>query len=133
MNGNPEIQNKLNSFMDHVWDGFYSGQIRRSRFPGFIYGGEKGIFYDIVMTGTPAKRMQYKFITQSKTAGMTLRVAYPGSTSYAIEKDGEEVPYNAWDASLKDYGPVEQTQCGENRFVSGKNILEFYITAGCTL
>lgn len=23
MNGDPEVQNKLNSFMDHVWDGFY--------------------------------------------------------------------------------------------------------------
>ena len=24
---------KLNSFMDHVWDGFYTGQVRLSRFP----------------------------------------------------------------------------------------------------
>jgi len=29
-------QNKLNSMMDHVWDGFYSGQIRLSRFPSII-------------------------------------------------------------------------------------------------
>ena len=25
--------NKLNSMMDHVWDGFYTGQKRLSRFP----------------------------------------------------------------------------------------------------
>lgn len=25
--------NKINSMMDHVWDGFYTGQKRLSRFP----------------------------------------------------------------------------------------------------
>ena len=28
----PNYNNKLNSFMDHVWDGFYTGQKRLSRF-----------------------------------------------------------------------------------------------------
>ena len=28
--------NALNSFMDHVWDGFYTGQTRRSRFPALV-------------------------------------------------------------------------------------------------
>jgi len=28
-----EMENKLNSMMDHMWDGFYSGQVRMSRFP----------------------------------------------------------------------------------------------------
>jgi len=32
--------NKLNSFMDHVWDGFYTGQVRLSRFPGLVQGGK---------------------------------------------------------------------------------------------
>jgi hypothetical protein len=27
-----KIENKLNSVMDHVWDGFYTGQVRLSRF-----------------------------------------------------------------------------------------------------
>jgi hypothetical protein len=31
------------------------------------------------------------------------------------------------------YGPVEQKFCGENRYVGVKNILEFYLTKGCTL
>ena len=26
-------ENTINSFMDHVWDGFYTGQVRLSRFP----------------------------------------------------------------------------------------------------
>jgi hypothetical protein len=28
-----DMNNKLNSFMDHMWDGFYTGQVRLSRFP----------------------------------------------------------------------------------------------------
>jgi len=28
--------NKLNSMMDHIWDGFYTGQVRLSRFPAQI-------------------------------------------------------------------------------------------------
>lgn len=31
-----EARNKLNSMMDNVWDGFYAGQIRLSRFPAVI-------------------------------------------------------------------------------------------------
>ena len=27
---------KINSMMDHVWDGFYTGQTRLSRFPAMI-------------------------------------------------------------------------------------------------
>lgn len=28
-----EISSKVNAYMDHVWDGFYAGQIRTSRYP----------------------------------------------------------------------------------------------------
>jgi hypothetical protein len=38
-----EMSNKLNSMMDHVWDGFYSGQKRLSRFPGLI-DGDQGVY-----------------------------------------------------------------------------------------
>jgi len=31
-----EMENKLNSVMDHVWDGFYTGQVRLSRFHSVI-------------------------------------------------------------------------------------------------
>lgn len=42
--------NKLNSFMDHVWDGFYTGQVRLSRFPSQI---ETLGDYEVDYTGTP--------------------------------------------------------------------------------
>jgi hypothetical protein len=31
------MNNMVNSFMDHVWDGFYTGQTRLSRFPIIMY------------------------------------------------------------------------------------------------
>jgi hypothetical protein len=40
---------------------------------------------------------------------------------------------NQWDEIEKNYGPIKQKFCGENRYIGVKNILEFYITAGCTL
>lgn len=30
---NYSYENTVNSYMDHVWDGFYTGQLRLSRFP----------------------------------------------------------------------------------------------------
>jgi len=48
------MNNMINSFMDHVWDGFYTGQTRLSRFPIITYS-PPGAVYDIVYTGTPPK------------------------------------------------------------------------------
>lgn len=39
-------QNKLNSYMDHGWDGHYTSQKRMSRFPGLVYAPSKGVTGD---------------------------------------------------------------------------------------
>jgi hypothetical protein len=124
-----EMASKLNSFMDHMWDGFYTGQVRLSRFPAVIEA-TAGSVYDLTMTGTPPKKM--KFVLQHGT-GATIRIAYPGAESRGIYKDGVEIAYNAWDDAIAGYGPVTQAFCGENRFIGIQNILEFYLTAGCEL
>lgn len=91
------------------------------------------------MTGSPSKKMRWKFITQSKIAGVTIRIPYPSALSRSVMKDGEEIAYNAWDKAvdpanhLPGYGPIEQKKCGENRYIGVKNILEFYIDANCEL
>lgn len=95
--------------------------------------GTKGKVYDLVFTGTPAKKMRFTLKTISKETGVTIRIAYPGAESRAILKDGAEIPYNQWDEALRNYGPVLQTVCGENRYLGVKNVLEFYITGGCEL
>lgn len=40
---------------------------------------------------------------------------------------------NQWDEAERGYGPIKGKFCGENRYIGVKNILEFYLTAGCTL
>lgn len=46
--------NKLNTFMDHIWDGFYSGQLRLSRWASIVQTGSS-MSYEIKYTGTPPK------------------------------------------------------------------------------
>jgi len=58
------MNNKINSYMDHVWDGFYTGQTRLSRFPIIVYA-PTGATYDMVYTGTPAKKMKYTLWSQA--------------------------------------------------------------------
>jgi len=126
------MNNKLNSFMDHVWDGFYTGQLRKSRFPGLVYA-PKGSVYDITYTGTPAKKQKYMLKSQDKRLGLTVRIAYPSAESRQIRKNGKRVDMNQWDEYEKMYGSIKQDFCGENRYIGVKNILEFYITADCIL
>ena len=40
---------------------------------------------------------------------------------------------NDWDDNIAGYQEVQQSYCGENRFIGLVNILEFYITSGCDL
>jgi len=127
-----EERNKLNSMMDNVWDGFYAGQIRLSRFPALLQA-DRGSAYDVQMTGTPAKQMQYILHSQSRSAGTTVRVAYPGAESRAIYVDDKLMQPNQWDDNIQMYGKIKQSFCGENRFIGVQNILEFYITAGCNV
>ena len=64
---------------------------------------------------------------------MIVRIAYPGAESRQILKDGKRVEMNEWDETERGYGPIQRRFCGENRFIGVKNILEFYLTAGCML
>jgi len=63
--------------MDNTWDGFYAGQKRFSRFPVLIDGN--GGVYNISFTGSPAKKMRFLFHSDNKTAGFTIRIAYPSA------------------------------------------------------
>ena len=48
--------NVLNSFMDHIWDGFYTGQKRMSRFPAIVKASSISEEYTIRYTGTPPQK-----------------------------------------------------------------------------
>lgn len=127
-----QMNNKLNSMMDHMWDGFYTGQKRLSRFQA-VLDGAPGSVYDLVYTGSPAKAQKFAFTSQNGAAGATIRIAYPSAASRNIVKDGNIIEYNMWVEKDRQYGPVMQTKCGENRYMGVVNIFEFYITSGCEL
>lgn len=94
------MNNKVNSFMDHVWDGFYSGQIRRSMFPVIVHATDASI-YDLEFTGSPAKKMRFKLISQDAGSKMTVRIKYPSAESRAIVKDNEIVEMNDWNETAR--------------------------------
>ena len=73
-----EQANKLNSYMDHVWDGFYSGQVRLSRFP-VIVQAKRGKAYEVVFTGTAAANLTWLLVAEEPDAGVMIRIAYPSA------------------------------------------------------
>jgi hypothetical protein len=73
-----DMYSKLNSFMDHVWDGFYTGQTRESRFP-LVVSVPDGAVYNLTFTGSPAKKMRFELRSDNKEIGMTVRIAYPSA------------------------------------------------------
>ena len=113
--------------MDHMWDGFYTGQIHLTRFPGLVDAVPKSV-WNVTMTGTPPNKMRWKLMSQNKASAMQIRIAYPSALSRNIVKDGKIIEYNQWDEKLHMYGPVKGDFCGENRYIGVKNIFEFYLT-----
>ena len=51
------VNNKINAFMDHVWDGFYTGQIRLQK---FISNVDTSYDYEIEYTGTPPNQQWFR-------------------------------------------------------------------------
>ena len=49
---NTSSRNVVNTYMDHIWDGFYPSLMRLSRFVSVIQAG-KDMWYQLVYTGTP--------------------------------------------------------------------------------
>jgi len=78
--------NKLNAYMDHCWDGFYTCQKRLQRFHGIIQGGP-GSVYTISYTGSPAKEQIFNLKSSEDTAGSTFRIFYPTAESRNLVKD----------------------------------------------
>jgi len=124
--------------MDHNCDSFYNSQQRISRFPGLIYAPEEMKRYEVVMTGTPPKKMRWRLDTKNKPNGIHIMIKYPSALARAVSIDGEEVPYGKWTPSRTvpgegAYAEVTGEKCGENRYVAVENILEFFISGECEI
>lgn len=123
------FSNDLNSFMDHSWNGFYSGQKRLSRFPSQV---ELGMNYTVRFTGTPAKSFRFT-LNSAEQDGVQVKIPYNDAGAYTVRAEGQEIPYTQWDRDIGAPGELARTGCGENRYVGVQNYLEFYLEPGCEI
>lgn len=126
-NGN---ENKLNSMMDHKWEGFYSSMLRLNRFPAMVQAGTD---YTIRMTGTPPKEMRFALRAGSSQEGIKVTIPYPTTSAFTVKANGQKVVPNSFDDAKGQPKPLDKNNCGENRYVGLANFLEFYITPGCEI
>jgi hypothetical protein len=128
--------NKLNSFMDHIWDGFYTGQLKMARWPSIIQTGN-GLskVYNVTYSGTAPENQ--RFILKADAEGVMLAIRYTKPGVYAIyngppASGGTIIKNNEWHEGLKAQSSITGNKgCGENRYVGVVNILEFYMKANC--
>lgn len=98
------FKNRLNAFMDHCWDGFYTCQQREQRFPTMVY--QPADTYWIEYTGTPPKNQ--KFVLHSDVGGgFKVRIKYSDAGAYAIyNEDRNVIEPTDWDAAAGTYADL---------------------------
>jgi hypothetical protein len=107
------VDNELNAFMDHIWDGFYTGQQRVAMFPGLI---ETDSEYEIVYTST--EPLKQKFLLHSTNGGVKITINYMDAGVYRVlDENQNQIEPNDWDTTLSREGEIKGNKgCGENRF-----------------
>lgn len=127
------FNNRLNAYMDHAWDGAYTGQKREQRFPTFIDISRN---YTIEYTGTPPKNQRFTLYSADLyTSGTLLTIRYPDAGAYKVynAKDNSLAIPTDWDYDLETWAKPTGKYCGENRYMGVFNYLQFWIEPGCTL
>ena len=69
--------------MDHIWDTFYTGQKRMSRYPIALQTGED---YRIEFAGTPPKKV--KFRLDASVGDIMITIPYPVAGSIQVYANG---------------------------------------------
>jgi len=125
-------RNVINSFMDHTWDGFYTGQLRLSRFPAQILTDRS---YTMTYTGTPFKNGRYTLRADANTKGILIKIPYPNAGCYSVKVNGAIVPSQLMDPATMQPTPIDVTtaKCGANLYRGVVNYLQFFLTPGCTV
>lgn len=84
--------------MDKCWDGFYTCQIRMSRFPAIVDAMDN--VHKLKFTGSPAQN--YRFNLNSPAGGgMTVHIRYTNAKTYGMyDGEGTYIPMNEFDKSI---------------------------------
>ena len=78
---NKGFDNRLNAYMDHCWDGFYTCQKRETRFPTIV---ETTTDYTIEFTGTPPAKQEFRLYGRSGTPGYVVTLQYNAAGAYVL-------------------------------------------------
>jgi len=81
--------------MDHMWDGFYTGQKHKSQFQAMLQTNRN---YTIEYTSTPFKNMKYEL--RAPTGLIKLKIQYWDAGSYQVYANGKLVEWNEWDKNI---------------------------------
>jgi len=73
----------VNTFMDHFWDGFYTSELRLSRWPALVQTGtNNNAYYEILYTGTPPNNQRFRL--NADAGAVTVKIQYTNPSAYAI-------------------------------------------------
>ena len=126
------FDNKLNSFMDHCWDGFYTCQKRESRFPTVVY--QVWDEYNLEYTGTPPNKQSFRLYGKPGSKGFLVTIKYPNAGAYQIlDSNKEAIMHTDWDHEAKTWAKPKGRFCGEFRYEGVINRLQFWLERGCVL
>lgn len=129
----PLYKNTLNSFRDKGKT-ILSGQQRLSRFGATILAPTGSHYtYELGYTGTAPQKQ--RFALADTQSGVIVHIKYTEQNSYSVRKEsgGGIIEMNDYDKTIMMQKLINKFECGENRYVGVENILEFYISPGCSL
>ena len=122
--------NKLQHQMDHMWDGFYTGQKHKSQFAALV---ETNIDYNVTFSSTPPENMRIQ-MRGSENGQIKFMIQYWNTLSLRVYADDVLIDAKPFD---KNTGATELLTgyegCGENRWVAVSNQLEVILTPNCML
>ena len=93
---------------------------------------EAGKDYTVNTTGTPTDKLRFG-LSSDATAGVRVRVLYDNVGSKTVKANGNVIQPMGFDDISRLPLELPKQTCGENRFVTLANYLEFYITPGCKI
>jgi hypothetical protein len=118
------FRNDIAQFQDHVWDGFYTGHIRLSRFPGIVYSGQ---YYNITSRGTLPNNLEFRLdINQDLDLPIVVAVRYMDPASVHVYVDDVLVPGYKWSKGVISECSLTDSH-GTNRWFHEQNTIQFVL------
>ena len=88
------FRNDIAQYIDQTWDGFYTGHVRLSRFPGIVYSGQ---YYNITTRGTLPNELEFHLeVTQDLNLPIIVAIRYMDPIAVNVYIENIMVPGIRW-------------------------------------